>query len=136
METSKTLWLENAISEYIREDNGCSVHFEYNTSNVDNSLKSIRAITFNPKKNESFLLMEIACSDKESGLLSIWEWVKSHSSNKGCSSFTIIWSKRGEPGTYKSYFYSENARKAINKFFFDKDENEYIVYEVVMNPIS
>ena len=128
-ELTKVLWFENAISEYIRKDNGCSVHFEYNE-------KSIRATTFNPTKQESFLLMEIPYTDKEQGLKSIWEWVKSHSTSKDCSSYTVIWIKKGESNTFKSYFYAESVRGVLDKFFFDKNENEYVIHQIVMNPIS
>lgn len=134
--TTKVMWFENSISEYIREDNGCSVHFEYNTSNIDGSLKSIRATTFNPKKQETFLLMEIPCSEKEEGLKYIWEWVRSHSTSKDNSSFTVVWIKKGEHKTFKSYFYAENVRKVLDKFFFDKNESEYVIQQVYMNPIS
>jgi len=126
---TKVLWFENAISEFIRKDNGCSVHFEYNE-------QTIRVTTFNPKKQENFLLMEVSCSDKEEGLKSIWDWVKSHSTSKDCSSFTVVWVKKGESNIFKSYFYAESVRGVLDKFFFDKNESEYVIHQVYMNPIS
>jgi len=133
METN-ILFLETTISEYIRKDNGCSVHFDY--FKEDDNVTSIRATTFNPKKEESFLLIEIPCSNEEEGLKSILDWVKSHTGIKNCSSFTVIWTKRGEYNTFKSYFYAENVRRLLDKFFFDKNEDEYVIHQVIMNPIS
>jgi hypothetical protein len=133
METN-ILFLETTISEYIRKDNGCSVHFDY--FKEDDNVTSIRATTFNPKKEESFLLIEIPCSNEEEGLKSILDWVKSHTGIKNCSSFTVIWTKRGEYNTFKSYFYAESVRRLLDKFFFDKNEDEYVIHQVIMNPIS
>ena len=71
--TTKTMLIESLISDFIRKDNGCTTHFDYNRSSVDNSLKSIRVTTYNPKKDEKFLLIEIPCSDEEDGLKSIFD---------------------------------------------------------------
>ena len=137
METN-ILFLETTISEYIRKDNGCSVHFDYfkDASTGSDNITHIRATTFNPVKQESFLLIEIPCKNQEDGLKSILEWVKSHTGVKDCSSFTVIWTKRGDYNTFKSYFYAENVRRVLDKFFFDKNEDEYVIHQIVMNPIS
>ena len=128
------LFFENEISSFIKEDNGCSTHFEYNKSG--DSVKSIRVSTYNPKKNETFLLIEIPCDGEVDGLKSILEWIKSHKLSSQDISHTILWMKRGGGVTYKSYFYATSVRKALDKFFFDKKEDDYIIYEVKMNPIA
>ena len=130
------LFFENEISSFIKEDNGCSTHFEYNKSHIDNSIESIRVTTYNPKKNETFLLIEIPCDDEVDGLKSVLDWIKSHKLTSQDISHTILWMKKGEGVTYKSYFYATSVRKALDKFFFDKKEDDYIIYEVKMNPIA
>ncbi len=138
MDTQQQIILESEISDFIKRDNGCITHFDYNRSN-ENSLKSIRVTTYNPKKQETFLLIEIPCKDEDmiiESLKQISSWVKTHSISDQEFSHTILWGKRGEPQTYKSYFYSTNARKALDKFFYDKSELEYIIYQVKLNPIS
>jgi hypothetical protein len=136
MDTNKQMLLESEISDFIRSDNGCSTHFEYNKLAIDNSLKSIRVTTFNPKKQESFLLIEISCSDPVDGLIQVNNWIKTHNISNQEYSHTVLWSKRGDPQTYKSYFYAVNARKALDKFFYDKSESEYNILEVRINPIA
>ena len=82
------------------------------------------------------MLIEIPCDDEVDGLKSILEWIKSHKLSSQDISHTILWMKRGEGVTYKSYFYATSVRKALDKFFFDKKEDDYIIYEVKMNPIA
>jgi len=123
----KKIELESRISEIIKMDNKCHAHFEYNKSNIT-------ITTFNPIKNETFLLLNIPCSNEVEGLEKALIWVKEHSREE--VSHTVIWTKRGEASTYKSYFYASNMRKVIDKFYHDKNELDYIIYEIKVNPIS
>lgn len=136
METNKQMLLESEIFDFIKKDNGCSTHFEYNRSQIDNSLKSIRVTTHNPKKQETFLLIEVPCDDAIDGLLKVNSWIKTHNISNEEFSHTVLWTKKGESSTYKSHFYATNARKALDKFFYDKSESEYVIYEVKINPIA
>lgn len=136
MDTNQVMLLESEIFDFIKKDNGCTTHFEYNRSTIDNSLKSIRVTTFNPKKQETFLLIEIPCVELIDGLKQVNNWIKTHSISDQEFSHTVLWAKKGESSHYKSYFYATNARKALDKFFYDKSESEYIIYEVKINPIS
>lgn len=136
MDTNKQMLLESEIFDFIKKDNGCNTHFEYIKSSIDNSLKSIRVTTYNPKKQETFLLIEIPCFDVVDGLIQVNSWIKTHNISDQEYSHTILWTKKGEPQTYKSHFYATNARKALDKFFYDKSESEYIIYEVKINPIA
>jgi hypothetical protein len=138
MDAQKQIILESEISDFIKRDNGCNTHFDYNRSNIDNTLKSIRVTTYNPKKQETFLLIEIPCQDEGliEGLKQISSWVRTHSISDQEFSHTVLWAKKGDAHPYKSYFYATNARKALDKFFYDKSEAEYIIYEVKINPIA
>jgi hypothetical protein len=131
--------LEHKISSSIRSDNGCYVHFDYTP------LSSIRitvsATTYNPVSKETFLLksfigegeMEIGVCD---GLSKILKYVETH--KKENHSFTIVWSKKREyPGSKTtSYFYCNDITDAIDKFFSGKEKEDYIIFEVKLNPIS
>jgi hypothetical protein len=139
MDAQKQIILESEISDFIKKDNGCNTHFDYNRSNIDNSLKSIRVTTYNPKKQETFLLIEIPCTNEDmiiESLKQISSWVRTHSISDQEFSHTVLWAKKGDAHTYKSYFYATNARKALDKFFYDKSEAEYVIYEVKINPIA
>jgi len=125
--------LESEISDIIKKDNNCNTHFDYIK---DNDNYSIRVTTYNPIKKETFLLIEIPCIDFIYGLKQVKEWVLSHNIGTGEVSHTILWTKIGDSHTYMSHFYAKNVRKALDKFFYDKDESKYIVYEIKMNPIS
>lgn len=132
-DTQKMLiWAE--IQDQIMRDNGCFAQYELNDKD---GYKSIRVTTHNPKKQETFLLVEMACQNEIDGLKKVSTWIKNYNLSSEEFSHTIIWSKVGEGGkTYKSYFYAKNARKALDKFFYDKDEDAYIIYEVKINPVA
>lgn len=130
----KQLSLEADISNMIKSDNGCHTHFEYNRSNIDNTLKSISVVTYNPIKNEEFLLLNLPCEDVVEGLTEVYNWVKYHTKQE--NSYTVNWSKAGEGKMYHSYFHAKNMRAALDKFYHGKKEHEYFIYDIKLNPIS
>lgn len=137
MET-KIFQLESLISDHIMKDNGCHTHFDYVKNPLNGNFKSLRVTTYNPKKDEKFLLKSIEAKDEIEALSIILEWVKTHTMSDTEFSHTILWAKRGETSvkTYISHFYAKDALDALLKFYHDKDRSGYIIYEVKINPIS
>jgi hypothetical protein len=138
-ETTK-IELEDEISRAIMAENGCTAHFEY--VNDDKGVKKfhfqnpriITVMTFNPKTRETFLLKEVKAKTDEEGLTQISEYVKGHKIDY--DSFTVIWVKKGNSKQALSYFFCKDALEALEKFFFNKDREEYIIYSVTMSPKS
>lgn len=134
--------LEQEISKAIHLDNRCVVRFEYSYNmgflkhlfSKHNRYKIIRVFTDNPKTQESFLLKEVECENIYNGLSFILNYVNNH--KKDYSSFTIEWAKKGKTLSNISYFYCHDAKEALDKFYFNKERDEYIVYSLKINPIS
>ena len=59
--------LEATISNIIFYNNGCHTNFEYKTTEF--SQRELKITTYNPKKDETFLLFSILDTSDESALL-------------------------------------------------------------------
>jgi len=137
METKKSkIALEDEISRAIMSENGCTAHFNYETT-FPNKLgdkpdRKVTVLTYNNQKQTTFLLKEVVTKTDEEGLEEVLKYVKCH--KEDFDSFSVIWSKKGQSGkTQKSDFYCRDIYEALSKFSFDKEKDEYVVYEVKMN---
>jgi len=135
--------LETQIRQSVQFESGCDVSFEYShQSRIDKFFKwafpflpiKVSAFTFNPLKKETFLLKEVECKTPEEGLRQILDWIDKGKKNQ--NSYTVTWVKRNTGSSKRevSYFYCKTIKDAILKFYFNKDENDYIVDSVVQNP--
>lgn len=140
------LELETKIADIIEADNGCTTSFEYEyvpTLIPDGTMgghvvdkNEVRAITYNPKNNERFLLLKVQESSEIDALYKILEYVENH--RTVYYSHTIVWRNLKEQlvRNNTSYFYAKNALEAMEKFYHGKNPNDYMVFEVKLNPIS
>jgi len=147
METKKSkIALEDAITRSIMADNGCTAHFEYENSyrngpppkDFDNSKvkykRQVTVMTYNPKSEVTFLLKQIVADTDEEGLEEILKYTNGH--KEEFNSFTVVWKKKGEGKEEKSYFYCKDLFEALEKFYYNKNREDYIVFSTQMNPIA
>jgi hypothetical protein len=130
METEKVK-LENKISRIIEEDNNCSSHFEYNS--VEDKTE-VTLITYNPIHHEQFVLKKEIAANPEQGLQKMLEYLEHIRQNQ--NTYTLIWLKRGENKTRTSYFSGKDMKEVLEKFYHNKDRENYIIYEMKLNPES
>ncbi len=128
---NKILQLEHDISSFIKKDNGATVHFEYSRDSFASD--TVSAYTINENNKEVFLLKTVRTQSRELALEEILDYVKSQ---KGLSSFTVIWAKAGTSNMETSYFYCHDVTDVIKKFFSKKEVADYVVYEIKLNPIA
>lgn len=123
---------EIEISEKIMNDNGCQTHFEY----VDYGDRvQVIARTYNPGTKEIFVLTTATGDNEQICLETISEYVDTIKTN--ISSFTVEWARKGDNGVrHKSYFHGVDVKEVCDKFYGNKKREEYIVYEIKINPIS
>lgn len=140
----RVIELESEISTIIKSDNGCETHFEY-SDNYPGSNKarevSVSVITYNPITKANFLLCQLwGKRSKHSKIFALekaLKYVKKH--KKDYYTHTITWYNKGNKettGTHTSYFVAENPLEALEKFYYEKDPDDYIVFSVILNPIS
>jgi len=136
METSvdnqRIIELESEISEFVRKDNNCTVHFDYSETNT-NSIK-LDTFTYNPKKKETFLLKSVSDVNKIECLKKIMRFLELMKNNM--ASYTVEWRKIGGGETEVSYFYAHNPLEVLQTFYVGKEIEEYIVSLVKMNPMA
>ncbi len=135
MDKSK-IALEDEISRVIMAENGCTTHFEYKDTFSkrlsDPALRQITVMTYSKEKQASFLLKEVVASTDEEGLKEILKYAKSHKDDY--VSFTVVWVKKGDGNkSEKSYFYCKDLFDVLEKFYFKKNREDYVIYEVKMN---
>lgn len=130
METEKVK-LENKISRIIEEDNNCSTHFEYNK--VDGKTE-ITIITYNPNHHEQFVLKKEIAATIENGLNKVLEYLET--TRKHQNTYTLVWLRKGEGKTRTSYFSGYDMKDVLDKFYHNKESEDYIIYEIRLNPES
>lgn len=143
--------LEHLVYELVRNDNGCSVHFNYfDLSNDDNSdsdsdpdndkINTINLVasTFNPIHNTSFLLWNGNGIDKEDVLEQLLHYLKTQIQPKHILHYKIKWKKTEYELTeyHESYFVGKTALEVLRKFFHDKNTHDYVIYEMTLQPSS
>lgn len=130
METEK-IRLENKISKIIEEDNNCSSHFEYNAVN---GRTEVTIITYNPNHHEQFVLKKEIAGSSEQGLQKVLEYLEN--TRKNYNTYTLVWLKKGEGKTRTSYFTGSDMKDVLEKFYHNKNREDYIIYEIKLNPES
>ena len=136
--------IENSIAEIIKNDNGCETSFEYEKVPTiihgdfgDNVVdrEEVKAITLNPKTNESFLMFKTYGNTEIEALSIMLEYVTLHKTVY--YSHTITWRNVNKSETTNtSYFYGKNALEALEKFYHGKNPNDYMVFNVKLNPMA
>lgn len=145
--------LEHLFIELFEQDNvdKCSVHFEYSVNqktvggkNPATSFQKtanfyiLKVTTYNPKKNISFLLLEVEAETEIEAINLAYQvlW-KMRSGNDDYQSYTIEWCKSGENVTNKSYFCAKNPMQVLTKFYSEFEKYDSIVfYSLRVNPVS
>ena len=131
----KKLELEDKISELVKSDSKCTVHFDYKKAQGTSLDKlDLTVTTRNPLHDETFVLMKVT----EVGILKCLEKVVSYLEHhkRFQSSYTVLWSEKAKFMLNTSYFYAYDMQEVLNRFFEGKDRHAFIIYEMKLNPIS
>lgn len=67
-------------------------------------------------------------------LKNLLEYIDTHFPKEG--SMTIQWIKLGEDKLHTSYFRAKNMYEALDKFFYERDQAQYKIFSVSLNPVS
>ena len=131
MDSTNKYKLEEAIREIIYDDNKNSAHFEYTERKYAGDIEvKVKVITLNKKTGASFLLSEAKANTAELALEEIENELLV--SNSDYHTYTIKWYEKGQPASrpYKSKFKSKNIIKAIEKFYYGKNNDSLIIYSI------
>jgi hypothetical protein len=91
-------------------------------------------VTINPKHEQSFLFHTETGTDRIDALKKMLEYIDEHYQLE--SSMTIQWVKIGENKLHTSYFRARNMYDALDKFYYERDQSNYKIFSITLNPVS
>ena len=124
---------ENQISEIIKKDNNCSAHFQWSQS-YNNLILDV--ITFNPEHNNYFLLHTVSkpntdINPYEKILDEMIEYIKEQ--KQSYLNYSVEWNYKNSTETAKrSYFSGKNIQEILQKFYYQKDSSNIVIYNIIM----
>ena len=145
--------LEREISEKIQKDNGCLAHFiwEYNPASIKNSSHTLelKIVTINPTHNNHFLLHKVTkcitdprdnIDDVYCEILNEVIEILNKKSQGNIIYYAIGWRDISNEDlkfkTVTSYFSGKNFKDIMEKFYFEKCEENIIIDNVKLLPDS
>ena len=131
--TSEVLMAEMDAENLIRQElNDVILYFDYQESEYETELS---LITISKSHGERFLFHKTKSVCKLSCLNMMIEYIKSDYKTN-FQTYEIIWCKKGESQSIKSWFNGKSFLDIIDKFFHLKDPATIIIYEVTLKPLS
>jgi len=130
---STKIHYESKIQLLIEEDN-CnknSVHFKYEPS-ISNGI-NLSIITHNPVCDTSFLYHKSWGATEELALISAFKYLKSHKNIE--NNYTVEWFEKNKPIVI-SYFTGIDIFDVLNKFYHDKNPNNFTILLIKLSPIA
>ncbi|MFT4524565.1 MAG: hypothetical protein ACI9FU_001208 [Granulosicoccus sp.] len=130
--------LEGLIITLIFDDNRNTVHFDYHVDidDVDNSVQ-LDLYTRNANNNAIFLLHQTRGTSSVRALENMLEYLRQSHKDEEKNSYTVKWVNRNDADKeeHVSYFYEFDEASVRSKFFFNRNEQDYLV-SIEMNPIA
>ena len=145
--------LERKISEMVFKDNRCTAHFiwEYKPTphnNCNDGELELKVVTINPEHATHFLLHKIVKPVKDKTFIDscylemlqcVINVINSQKDTK-LLHYAIGWRDRTQDAlkfnTITSYFSGETFKDIVDKFFFEKHEQDVIIDSITLLPES
>ncbi|MCS6820146.1 MAG: hypothetical protein RMJ53_09295 [Chitinophagales bacterium] len=99
-----------------------------------NETVKLDLVTVNPRHEQSFLFHSVTGTDKADALRKMVDYIQNHYHHE--NSMTIQWMKVGENVLHTSYFRAKNMYEALDKFYYERDLNQYKIFSISLNPVS
>jgi len=125
--------LEHQISELIRSGrSSCHASFRYTPQGPKVRCK---LVTWNPQHKTTFLVREIESFSRIEALNQLLVYVKDKIRDAE-KPYTVKWHLRNSQSTklVTSHFYAEDVYSLLDKFYYDKNRNDYEIIEIKLNP--
>jgi len=124
--------IQSQIRRTIYADNQAECEFFYNTDEIGKNYLTV--VTINPKHREMFTLHQTAgydtileCLDEVTAFLNALKLPSSRS-----IPYQVTWYKSSVRETNKSTFYATNLRELTDKFFENKNIEDYTIQSITM----
>lgn len=140
--------LERKISDLVKKDNGCSAHFVWNV--IFDSVNDytyckgagrlqLELITLNPVHGTSFLMHKIEYYTGEPINNNHYIYILNKvievlgKKEKHLASYMVQWSQGPQETSAKtitSYFYANSMKELLEKFYYEKNQKNAIIYKI------
>ena len=130
---------ECCISDFIKNDNNCSAHFEYDSNSLLDKMK-LNLVTYNPKHKSFFNLHTIHAKTKVECLENMYNHIYNlkktlAQKNSPYLNYTIEWYNPKNSKVETSSFYGETIQEVIKKFYYGKTQDTTTtIYSIKLNP--
>lgn len=132
---NERIHLESKIQKIVYDDNRNTVHYNYRV-NIDKECGvTLEVFTFNVKNETVMNMVNVQGTSTIDCLTKVVEFLGKKQKNV-YKTFSIVWRRAGKHQSEISFFYAENESDAKQKFYYGKNEDEYILLNVYQNPIS
>ena len=91
-------------------------------------------ITINPRHEQSFLFHSVKGMNKVEALQKLLDYVLTTRQKE--NSYTVQWMKMGTDELHTSYFQATNMYDALDKFYYERDVNQYKIFSINLNPVA
>lgn len=132
-EDEAILELEHQISELIRNGrSGCHASFRYSHQGPKVRTK---LVTWNPKHRSTFLVHETEARSRIDALRELLMYVKDKIRDQE-KPFTVKWylKNTSDCKLVTSHFYAQDIYNLLDKFYYDKNRDDYEIVEIKLNP--
>lgn len=100
----------------------------------ENELVQLNLVTINPRHDETFLFHTTEGADKLEALQQMLDYVEKKHSKK--LSYTVQWAQKGKAELQVSYFRARTMYEVLDKFFHGRNQDEYTIFSVHLNPVA
>lgn len=132
-EDEAILELEHQISELIRNGrSGCHASFRYSHQGPKVRTK---LVTWNPKHRSTFLVHETEARSRIDALNELLLYVKDKIRDQE-KPYTVKWHLKNtmDMKLVTSHFYAQDIYNLLDKFYYDKNREDYEIIEIKLNP--
>lgn len=93
----------------------------------------LELITINPKHDQSFLFHAVSADDKLTAMRELLDYVVQTFRKE--QSYTVQWAKKGGE-LHTSYFRARDMFEVLEKFYHGRIKDDYLVFNITLNPIA
>eukprot|EP01084_Bolivina_argentea_P243973 408838_1 len=132
-ENEIVLDLEHQISELIRNGrSGCHASFRYSQQA---SKVRTKLVTWNPRHKSTFLVREVEARSRIEALNELLIYVKDKIRDEE-KPYTVKWHIKNtdDMKMVTSHFYAMDIYNLLDKFYYDKNRDDYEIIEIKKNP--
>lgn len=128
----KEMRIMSEISRIISKDNGNTTHPVWDED--EDGKMTLHLFTYNDRNNQTFLLKSTKGNSKAGALTKALNYLNQELGEE--NSYTVIWRSKDRKKQEESYFSGKDVWEVLEKFYFGKEREDIIIFEIKLSPIS